>query len=346
MTTDTNVTPAPIIVPLTPLAPGQTAEIPLGEIRPNLVALRPAQVESDKFAKLELNIKLLGAKQGKPGKILQPVRVRPKTDVQTGQPYYELVDGLQRFTVANRLGMETLPCRHEEDPSEDVDVLVDQLALNVTAVDTAPAQMSAQLHRVLEHRPGMSIAELAQMVGMSEPWVNQRLALDKLVPQIADEFVDTGLVTASNAYQLARLPAEEQLEFLSQAQSMTTAEFAQAVTSRLSEIRKLRAAGRDPKTRGEFTPVPVLRKAAEIRNAKPTDIPAVAEAKTPEDGAAATLAWVLQLDAESVAAAKARYEAAQRQKTEDAIKRQTERAAEMSQKAAERAAALRAELGI
>lgn len=336
-----------VITPLTPLAPGQTAEIPLSEIRPNLVALRPAQLESEKFTRLENNIRQLGKAAGLVGKILQPVRIRPGLDAQTGQPYYELTDGLQRFTIAQRLGMDTIPARHEEDQSSDVDVLVQQLALNVTFVDTAPGQMSAQLHRILEHKPTTTIAELAEITGMSEAWVNQRLALNKLVPQISDEFVDSGLIVASNAYQLARMPAAEQLDFLEQAQNQGTAEFAATVTARLTDIRKARAAGRDPAaSRGEFIAVPVLRKAAEIKTANVSAILEAAEAKTPEDGANAMLNWTLQLDAESVANAKARHELQRREKAEASIKKQKERAEELSQKAAERAAELRAELGI
>ena len=323
---------------LTKLSPGETANVKISEIRPNLVALRPPQIESEKFQTLKANIQQLG-------EILQPVRVRPQTDPTTQAEFYELIDGLQRFTVAQQLGWEEIPARLAS--ADDARTLVEQIALNAVNVDTRPAEYARQLLRLLDLNPAMTKAELAQMTGMSESWVDDRLALNKLLPQIGSDFVDTGAITATNAYQLARLPQTDQLEYLEQAQSLKLDEFTASVNSRLKELRQAARAGRDPnKPQNEFEPVPSIRRASDIKTATPADIIGDQELKTPEDGVKAALNWVMQLDPESVEMQKQRWELRRRERVEAQVNRQKERAEELSKQAAERAAQLKAELGI
>ncbi len=307
-------------------------------IRPNLVALRPAQIESEEFKELENNIRELN-------ELLQPVRVRPQTDDATGEQYLELIDGLQRYTACQRLGWEVIQAKYSD--ANDQRVLIEQIAANAVRVQTRPAQFGQQLLRILETDPTMTVEGLAKMTGMSSPWINQRLALNKLIPQIGEDFVDAGLVAASNAYQLARLPQEEQTQFVEQAQTAKTDEFTAAVTQRLKEIRAARMAGKDPaKARNEFEPVPALRRASDIKGAEPKAIAKTASQDTAEAGAAAAIQWVLQLDPDSVQAQRERWELRRREKAEKQIATQKERAEELSKKAAERAAELKKELGI
>ena len=311
--------------------------VKIGLVRPNLVALRPAQLEDEKFLTLEANIKQLG--------ILSALRVRPKTDEATGETYYELINGLQRLTIAQRLGLEEVPV--EMADADDMRVLIEQIALNATQVDTKPAQYGQQLLRVLEKDPTMTIAGLAELTGMSEAWVSQRLALNKLVPQIATDFVDAGQITASNAYQLSRLPQDEQVAFVEQAQTADSAEFAAAINSRLKEIRKARAAGRDPsRETAEFEPAPTLRKAGEIKVADPQTIVLEVGAGTALDGAKAALDWVLQMNPSAVTAQKERYNLRRQKQMEERAAKQLERAGEMQKKAADRAEELKKQLGL
>lgn len=311
--------------------------VKIGLVRPNLVALRPAQLEDEKFLALEANIKQLG--------FLSALRVRPKTDEATGETYYELINGLQRFTIAQRLGFEEVPV--EMADADDMRVLVEQIALNATQVDTKPAQYGQQLLRVLEKDPTMTIAGLADMTGMSEGWVSQRLALNKLVPQIATDFVDAGQITASNAYQLSRLPQEEQVSFVEQAQTADAAEFAAAINSRLKEIRKARAAGRDPsRETAEFEPSPTLRKAGEIKVADAQTIILEVGASSALEGAKAALDWVLQMNPSAITAQKERYNLRRQRQMEERAAKQLERAGEMQKKAADRAEELKRQLGL
>jgi len=324
--------------PIPTMAIDSAASVDIRHIRPNLVALRPPQVESDEFQALMKNIKDLG-------KILDPVHARLKTDEATGQQYFELIDGLQRYTIAQMLKWETIPMLLKD--ASDMDVLIQQIALNGSRVTTKPAAFAQQLLRIIEVKPATTVAELAELTGQSESWINQRLALTKLVPQIGQEFVDAGAITVANAYQLARLPQEEQPDFVESAQTLGVAEFTATVNARLKEIRAARAAGRDPnKVAGVFEPVPTLRKAGEIKNADLSTVLDGVEADTPEKAAKAVLDWVLQMDPLSVKQQQERYELRRRQKAEDQIAKQQERAAKLSEEAAARAEQLKKDLGL
>jgi ParB/RepB/Spo0J family partition protein len=324
--------------PIPTMAPDTVAPVDIRHIRPNLVALRAPQVESDEFQALMKNIKDLG-------KILDPVHARVKTDEATGEQYFELIDGLQRYTIAQMLKWETVPMLLKE--ASDMEVLIQQIALNGSRVTTKPAAFAQQLLRIIDEKPAITTAELAELTGQSESWVNQRLALNKLVPQIGQEFVDTGAITVANAYQLARLPQEDQIDFVESAQSLGGPEFTATINSRLKEIRAARAAGRDPnKAAGVFEPVPTLRKAGEIKNADLTTILDGVEVDSPEKAAKAVLNWVLQMDPLSIKQQQERYELRRRQKAEDQIAKQKERAAKLSEEAAARAEQLKKDLGL
>lgn len=320
------------------MKPGDTQNVPLECIRPNLVALRPAELESDEFQELKTSIKQLG-------ELLQPVRIRPQTDESSGEAYFELIDGLQRYTAVTQLGWETIPAKLTT--ADDERVLIEQIAANAARVQTKPAAYGRQLLRLLEINPAMTVEQLAQTVGMSTAWVNSRLALNKLVPQIGSDFVDTEAISASNAYQLARLPQDQQLDYVEQAQTDNTTDFTAAVNQKLKANRAARRQGQDPaKARAAFEPVPTLRKAADVKNADVKAVVQYAEQDTAAAGVVAALNWVLQLDKDSVAAQKERWELRRREKAEQQIANQKERAEEMAKKAAERAAELKKELGI
>jgi ParB/RepB/Spo0J family partition protein len=305
------------------------------EIRPNIVALRPPQTDSEEYIAFRENVRANG--------ILVPLRVRKKTDESTQTDFWELIDGLQRLTIAKELGLTEVPIT--EATASDIEVLVQQIATNCVRVTTQPAQYAQQLVRLMIAKPAMSKAELAQTVGMSEAWVEQRLSLVKLIPQI-QELVDAKAINVSNAYQLSRLPAEEQAAFVEQAQTSDNAAFTAAVQARLKEMRKIRMAGRDPNAVAVFEPAAVARKSGELKAANVEDIVKAAGAKDAVSGGKAVLDWVLQLDAVSIEAQKARYEARRKEQAEKKAKDKAERASEQAEKAAKRAEELKKSLGL
>ena len=77
--------------------------IPLSSIRENDVALRGVDQESEEYLGLRDSIKNVG--------ITNSISVRQKTDEVDGVKveYYEICDGLQRYTACTELGLTDIP---------------------------------------------------------------------------------------------------------------------------------------------------------------------------------------------------------------------------------------------
>jgi hypothetical protein len=109
----------------------------------------------------------------------------------------------------------------------------------------------------------MTISDLAKKLAKSLTWVSERLGLVKLTDEIA-KLVDANTINLSNAYALAKLPEEEQANFVDRAITMTPQEFVPQVNNRVKEIREAKRQGRDA-TKAEFTPMPHLQKLTDIK---------------------------------------------------------------------------------
>ncbi|KKM77518.1 hypothetical protein LCGC14_1369190 [marine sediment metagenome] len=181
--------------------------IKITDIRENPVALRAVDRESEAFVGLRDSIALVG--------IMNPINVRERTEVIEGQTitYYELCDGLHRYTAAVDVGITELNVQILT--LDDADVLEAQVMANVHKIDTKPVQYTQQMNRIFAGNPAMTISDMAAKLAKSPSWVSQRLGLLKLEKGIA-ELVDDGKITISNAVVLAKLPHEEQVNFVTQ----------------------------------------------------------------------------------------------------------------------------------
>lgn len=274
--------------------------IPVSQIQANPVALRAVNTESEKFIQLRDSIRDKG--------ILNPISVREK-QAADGTPYYEVIDGLHRFTGATEAGLENIPALVKN--LDDGAVLEAQIVGNLARVDTKPVEYTKQLQRILSLNPTMTVADLAARVHESPAWINQRMGLLKLSDQI-QELVDDGKINVTNAINLSKLPSDEQLAFLEQALTMSPAEFAPTVTERKKALDAARREGRAA-TEATFEPVPHLRKVTEFKSEleNPKVGPAIVAAlglKTAAEGFAAAIKFALSLDADSVAAGQKKFD--------------------------------------
>jgi hypothetical protein len=163
--------------------------------------------------------------------------------------------------------------------------------------------------------------------------------LIKLDEKIAP-LVDEGKINLTNAYSLARLPVDEQPNYVSAAMNDTPEEFSTKVNIRTKEIREAERAGRKPGA-AVFTPVAKIRKRSELINEveKPQVIPMLIKQlgiKDPVEAAIAALKWTVQMDDMSIKQQTAKYE--QHQQEMEAARKK--RAAEKAKKAAEMQAAV------
>ena len=292
-------------------------EIPLSEIRPNPVALREVDRQSEKYLGLVDSIKAKG--------ILNSVSVKNSTD-DDGNAVYALIDGLHRYTAALDAGLSVIPAQVLS--MDDAETLEAQVMANIHKIETKPVQYSHQLMRIMAYNPTMTISDLAVKLTMSQGWVSERLGLLKLDEKIA-ELVDNGEINLSNAYALAKLPKEEQGNYVQQAMSDSPQEFVASCNTRAKEIRDAKRQGRDAGP-SEFVPVAHLQKLGDIKdeatNAQVRDtVLKQLKAKSAADGWNACLQWVQHLDPSSIEAAKAKAEARKAELDEAKNKRKVER---------------------
>lgn len=309
--------------------------IPLASIRENPVALRSVNKQDVNYQELVESIRSKG--------VLNAILVREVRDSGSGEIFYGLVDGLQRYSASQDAGRADIPAQVVS--LTDAEVLEAQVITNVHRIETKPVEYSRQLIRILSGNPTMTLADLAVKLAKSPAWVNDRLSLNKLDKSIA-ELVDEGKINLSNAYALAKLPEDEQKSFVDRAMTMQPQEFVPTVNARVKEIRDAKRQGRDP-SKTEFTAVPHLQKLGAIKDEwdNPTILPAlIAEtgATEPEEIAKLTLAWVLHMDPLSIAAAKAEDEKRKAELEAAKEKRKKEREDAKAAAAAQAAAAVHA----
>jgi ParB/RepB/Spo0J family partition protein len=317
---------------MTEAASVSVPKILLSDIRENPVALRGVNKEDEAYIGLRDSIRDVG--------ILNPINVRQQKDSDTGQIYFELVDGLHRYSAAADVGITDIPVNVVD--LNDSQTLEAQIMANVHKIETKPVQYTRQLQRMFAMNPTLTLTDMAAKLAKSPAWVGQRLNLLKLDSAVQD-LVDGGKMTVSNAVTLSKLPNEEQANYVDQAMTMNADEFTPLVANRAQEIAKAKREGRS-KEPAVFVASPRLQKMSIIKEELDTaavgpELCAKNKIKKAADGFALGVAWVLNMDPDSVFVRVAEDEA-RKQAVEDAKKK---RAAERAKKKAEEAAKLAAE---
>jgi ParB/RepB/Spo0J family partition protein len=309
--------------------------IKLSEIRENPVALRTVDRESEAYMGLVESIRTKG--------FMGAITVRQQKDSETGVSFFELVDGLHRFNASKDAGLEVINV-DVVDLNED-QVLEAQIMTNIHKVETRPAEYSQQLKRILVRNPLMTESELAVKLGKSPGWIKDRLGLTKITNSEITALVNDGKIGLANAYALAKLPENEQTDFVERAMTLSPDEFLPLVNARAKEIREAKRSGTEAGA-AEFVPTAHMQKLGDIKallDNRAAVSKLVAGISDPVEAALTAIKWALHLDAESVAAAKAKddarkAESAEAKKKRDAVK--AEKAAAAAKVAAEKAAAL------
>lgn len=314
-------------------------DVLISEIKENPVALRSVDKDSEQYQNLVHDI-------GRRG-VLKPIIARQSTDDTTGETYYELCDGLQRYSAAKDNGLERIPVRVMD--LSDAEVEETQIVANLCKVDTKPVEYSNQLKRMLQRNSTMTISELAEMISQSTAFVSQRLNLLKLHPEV-QKLVDDGDIVLSNGVALAKLPDSEQLNYTDQAMTQSPAEFVQTVGARVKELREAAKQGKEAEA-PSFKPTKKLRKVREFEQELDSGTvgPSICSqlgASSAAEGFAAAVQWALSLDPDTVEVQREKFDARQREKEEAAAKRKAAREAKRAKEAAEKAAAAREAAGL
>jgi len=291
----------------------------------NPVKLREVNKESTSYLELVESIKKDG--------VVNPITVR-KVESELGTQY-QLVDGLHRLTAARDAGLESLDVQLKE--LDDTGVLMMQISMNSHTIETRPVEYTQALKQILSANPFMTLGELGKEIGKSSAWIEQRLSLSNIINETIKALINDGDISLVNAYALATLPEEEQLDWVTQAQTESISEFAPKITAR---VRELKAAARQARTAepAGFVPVAIMRKFGDLKKA-PEDGELIAklatQAESIEEAIKIGIQYTMNLDSLSVEAQETAYndkKAAQaKAKDERAVKRNEAAAAKAAE---------------
>jgi ParB/RepB/Spo0J family partition protein len=311
---------------------GTLKTIPLKDIRENPDALRDVNKTTEEYLGLVDSVKTRG--------VMIPILVR-ELKGENGQVVYGLIDGLQRYSAAMDAGHTEIHA-HVQD-MENAEVLEAQLIANVHKIETKAVEYSKQLVKILSANPVMRMADLAAKLNKSGTWLSERLGLLKLTPEI-QALVNDQKINLSNAFALAKLPPEEQVNFLDRAQTQSPQEFVPTATQRVKEIKEAKRQGKAAAP-AEFVPVPHARRMSELKDelTNPTVGPALCTkqgVKDAKSGFALGVAWALHMDNDSIAMAKEKDTARKTELAEAKKRRDLERAQKKQKDAADTVAEL------
>lgn len=307
--------------------------VPTGSIEKPEFALRDAQRDLDDYKDLRDSIAEVG--------IFKTLLVRPLPPSEDGTPRYSLIDGLQRLSCAQDLGLPLVPVRVVD--MDDFAVAKAQIIANAVQLMTKPVNFVEAMRRIFMSQPTLSVAEMARDLNRSEKWVNDMLSLNKL-HETLKPLVNDGHIKTGHAFVLAKIrPDTEQLRFAEQAQVMSLSEFTPLVNEAITELRNAARQARDPNR--ERTYPPVLRKVKELQEVLADPILVAKNTlesegvKTLEDAFLAGIKFATQTDAASIARRKTEQELLDAKTKEAAALRAAETAEKKRKEAAEKAAA-------
>jgi len=134
---------------------------------------------------------------------LAPLVVCPRDDA------YEVLDGFKRLAAARALGWSAVAARIW--PADDRAAKAAIYGLNQTGRRTQEWEDAWIVHALVRD-DGLTQVEVAELLGRHKSWVCRRLALvEKLAEEVRDD-LRLGLLSATAARALVRLPAGNQVE--------------------------------------------------------------------------------------------------------------------------------------
>lgn len=300
--------------------------VPISEIRENPVALRAVNRESEQYLGLVESIRAKG--------FLGAITVREKVDAETGDAFYELVDGLHRYAAAKDAGLAEINV--DVVDLNDDQTLEAQLMANIHKIETRPVEYSQQLRRILTRNPLMTEAQLASTLGKSSQWIKERLGLNKITNEEIQALVDEGKIGLANAYALAKLPPEEQGAWVDRAMTSPPDEFIPAANNRVKEIREAKRKGKDAAD-AQFQPVAFMQKMKEVKTEMENG--EIGRAICKSNGATTAIAgfalavkWCLHLDPDSATEQQHKDEERKTERAEAKKKRDADRAKKKAEK--------------
>jgi len=303
--------------------------IPLDRIRENPEAIRTVDKTGEEYIGLVDSIRSKGFNGS--------ISVREIEGDEDGV-LYAVVDGMHRTMAAKDAGLAEIPC--SVAAFDEAEAIEFSIMANVHKKDTTVAEYRQGLIKLLKLNPMMTNADLAEKMCKSTQWVGNILSLNKIDNDEIISLIDEGKITLSNAVALAKLPPEEMVNYITEAQPEAPNVFIPKVDARAKEIKDAKRQGKNPEDR-QFIPSEFLQKMRDIKEARDTGELATqllghTGIADPAEAFKLALNWVLHVDPISIEEQKAQYEQKLEAQKAKKAEREAKRAAKAKEKAAEK----------
>ena len=242
--------------------------------------------------------------------VIQPITLSVNKD-QKGT--FKLVTGLHSLRGAEEAGLKVIPAVCIDVNDDEMNFI--QIQENLHRRQDTPSEFGRTVRRLMANPKyqNLSKEQWLKKLAMkkSTSWFDSQMALNNLIPEVSTK-VDAGEIAISKAYQLAKLPAELQIEWMEKAESMNANEFQVATDAVVADLKKAKSGD---KREADPLRAAVRRGVKEFK----LEIGRLEEllAASPEDkylkGRYDMLMWSIKLDPETLA-------------LEDAEKKQKEKA--------------------
>lgn len=154
------------------------------------------EFDQEQLARLALSIRDKGQ--------LAPIRVRWSEQ----HDKWIIVCGERRFRATQLAGLPTIECHFQEGQMSPNDIMEQQLIENLLREDLKPIEEAKAFQQLMQVNSWTG-KELAEALRITTSRVSRGIALLKL-PEDIQQQVEAGTVSATAAYELTKLPSQEQ----------------------------------------------------------------------------------------------------------------------------------------
>jgi ParB/RepB/Spo0J family partition protein len=271
----------------------ESRDIPIDDLVEPRLVLRPVDKEGVEYLEMRDSMAAKG--------FVNSICVRPA-------PYapgkHEIVDGRYRYHCARDVGRSLVPCFIKYGLTDE-DVLALQIQANAVRPETTPTEFARQLRKILFYKPGMVMADLAEMVHKNPKWVKDMLGLLNLNTEL-QKAVDRSEMPLGNAYMLAKIPPGHREEFVDLAKTSSVKQFTVAAAAFIKQFAEgVRQGKLEAMFTRDFKATAYLRGVKEVQEEYESRsqgglLLAAARCASPVEAWYLALQWALHLDPESI----------------------------------------------
>lgn len=192
------------------------------KLAPN--ALRNIKTNSIPFMQLRESIERDG--------ILSPLTVYRKDD------HYIIIDGDVRFVIANILRIKEVEC-NVISVSSNEDAIRRKIILNNHCIAAERSDIKFMIERLIVNNPKITLSELSDKLTVEKNIIlnHFKLKINISSNKILEE-ITAGKIPLSNAILLSRLPMDEQIVYLQDAETMDNIQFKEIILQILKSKKK------------------------------------------------------------------------------------------------------------